>query len=215
MGFGEPVLTWVVEDWLLREEGVGRRGTLTGARFNPTYWWPKEEEKDVGEGAGTPRATPRGEETEGVAEEDDIEGPEETDGNWECLVLLGVVIVVVAADKEGFGSGLGLRLGFGVGPEEAAEEGGCGGSVGCLAMVGLEVEVEVAGVGRSMKKDCVIGGWKIETPARILGIYYTARLGIGRILNRFRILISNWNSFGFRVCLYTRIWMSITYYLQN
>lgn len=59
-------------------------GTLTGARFNPTNWWPNEEEKDAGEGAGTPRATPRGEEIEGVVlEEDGIGGPEETEGNWE------------------------------------------------------------------------------------------------------------------------------------
>lgn len=35
-------------------------------------------------------------------------------------MLLGVVVIVVAADIEGFGGGLGLRLGFG----EAVEEDG-------------------------------------------------------------------------------------------
>lgn len=70
-----------------------------------------------------------------MEEEDGIGGPEETDGNcewgWGCchglctvwgLVLLGVVVIVVAADIEGFGGGLGLRLGF----AEAVEEDGCG-----------------------------------------------------------------------------------------
>lgn len=42
-------------------------------------------------------------------------------------MLLGVVVIVVAADIEGFVGGLGLRLGFG----EAVEEDGCGCGCGC------------------------------------------------------------------------------------